>query len=183
MSAPPCRRRGPCRRRIARARSRSAGRAGRGCRAAHKAAGVAEREGGEKRIKQRHVGIVDGDPDRLAVYVQRFSLSHSVLPGCAVLLCGLLNASSLPPRAVSRHMNGFRRSRTDPASTNEVLLRARPEERAPRTGNSPIAICARVSKDEGGPETLAGLMLRDASQRGQSYGTARDSSALRRSSA
>src|SRR5262250_1637761 len=73
--------------------------------------------------------------------------------------------------------------RTDPASTNEVPLRPRTEERAPRTGNSPIAICARVSKDEGGPEALAGLMLRDGSQRGQTYGNARASSALRPSSA
>src|SRR5262249_57972965 len=118
-----------------------------------------------------------------SVHVHVFWWGEGVLRGCAVWLGGFWNASGLPPGAVSRHMNGFRRSRTDPASTNEVLLRPRPEERAPRTGNSPIAICARVSKDEGGPETLAGLMLRDASQRGQSYGTARDSSALRRSSA
>src|SRR5262249_50437943 len=48
-----------------------------------------QREVVAQRIKQRHVGIVDGDPDRLAVDVQRFSLSHGVLPGYAVLLCGL----------------------------------------------------------------------------------------------
>jgi hypothetical protein len=116
-----------------------------------------QREVVAQRIKQRHVGIVDGDPDRLAVHVQRFSLSHSVLPGCALLFYDLFecfqptSAGGIAPYGRVPPIE-----RTGPASTNEVPLRPRPEELAPRTGNSPIAICARVSKDEGGPETLAG---------------------------
>ena len=43
-----------------------------------------------QRVEQRHVGIVDGDPDRLAVDVERFSLRHGVLPCCAAFAGGLL---------------------------------------------------------------------------------------------
>src|SRR5262249_3903377 len=60
-----------------------------------------QREVVAQRIKQRHVGIVDGDPNRLAVHVQRFSLSHSVLPGCSVSLCGLFFECFQPTSAGS----------------------------------------------------------------------------------
>src|SRR5262249_2031916 len=110
-------------------------------------AGAVQREVVAQRIKQEHVGIVDGDPDRLAVHVQRFSLSHCVLPGCALLFCGLFEcfqSTSAGNVALYAPIPPIERGRLLPART---CLRPRPEERASRTVNTPSTICARVSKD------------------------------------
>src|SRR5262249_5508624 len=66
-----------------------------------------QREVVTQRVKQRHVRIVDGDPDRFAVDVQRFSLGHPVLPLLATMFYSMLPHSDAPARQeTSRRSEG-----------------------------------------------------------------------------
>src|SRR5215831_20591504 len=57
-----------------------------------------------ERVKERHVGIIDRDRDRLAIDVERFALSHVCSPGAKPFSTTLFCCYSLPASREARHL-------------------------------------------------------------------------------